>query len=127
MKNPFADTVPTTFNPDHYISFELHGSNGRWWVGYSYPDVRTSDPDQVAIAHRCAEGWPALMNYLRMEEVSGPGISYDQMIWCVDCQDSGRLVAGRWEWEGDPREAGAPVEGRGRPSRPVLVKMPKLS
>lgn len=97
MKNPFAENIPTGFNPDHYISFDLHGGNGRWWVGYSYPDVRTSDPDQVAIAHRCSEDSPGLINELPMERVTGPGISFDQIIWCAECEDAGKLVAGRWE------------------------------
>lgn len=105
MKNPFTEGLPEGFNPDHYISFELHGGNGRWWVGYSYPDTRTSEPNRIVLAHRCAEKAPILMNDLPMENITGPGITFDRTIWCAECQDAGQLTAGRWE----PKVVVAPV------------------
>lgn len=95
-RNPFGSGDSEGKDGSHSLSFPL--VEDRWWVQYTYPDIASTDPVMVRVAHLCpkeADG-TYYINPIPMEDITGPGITYTKGIVCNFCSDSGALHSGRW-------------------------------
>lgn len=70
-----------------------------WWVRYDYLHVDSSEPNAVSISHLCPANPDdgVTTNELPLERITGPGITYPDVIECLNCGDRGALTCGRWE------------------------------